>query len=226
MGWVWKRREGTLTLKGPWGVVLSGNSHFKKGRRTVHRRRKCLRVWGSLLVITRGTQGLWREKGSWALEQRQFFPFSGFVELWRAHSLVSSQGMFLVKLHPEPRGLLSDWRVLRKSEWTELAWAHAGTDCFCLTKNSGHWPQLMLAEIQFALLATHSTSYFSYLLISVYLGFPGDASGKEPTYQYTHKRCGFDPWVRKIPWRRAWQPTPVFLPGESRGQRSLVGYSS
>ena len=37
---------------------------------------------------------------------------------------------------------------------------------------------------------------------------------------------GFSPWVRKIPWRRAWQPTPVFLPGESHGQRSLAGYSS
>ena len=36
---------------------------------------------------------------------------------------------------------------------------------------------------------------------------------------------GFDPWVRKIPWRRAWQSTPVFLPGESHGQKSLVGYS-
>ena len=35
----------------------------------------------------------------------------------------------------------------------------------------------------------------------------------------------FNPWVRKIPWRRKWQPTPVFLPGESHGQRSLVGYS-
>ena len=35
---------------------------------------------------------------------------------------------------------------------------------------------------------------------------------------------GFNPWVRKIPWRRAWQPTPVFLPGESHGQRSLEGY--
>ena len=34
----------------------------------------------------------------------------------------------------------------------------------------------------------------------------------------------FDPWVGKIPWRRKWQPTPVFLPGESHGQRSLVGY--
>ena len=41
-------------------------------------------------------------------------------------------------------------------------------------------------------------------------------------------RCeqrGFDPWVGKIPWRRKWQATPVFLPGESHGQRSLVGYS-
>ena len=38
-------------------------------------------------------------------------------------------------------------------------------------------------------------------------------------------RPGFDPWDGKIPWRRAWQPTPVFLPGESHGQRSLVGYS-
>ena len=36
---------------------------------------------------------------------------------------------------------------------------------------------------------------------------------------------GFDPWVRKIPQRRAWQPTPVFFPGESHGQRSLAGYS-
>ena len=36
---------------------------------------------------------------------------------------------------------------------------------------------------------------------------------------------GFDPWVRKIPWRRKWQPTPVFLPGKSQGQRSLAGYS-
>jgi len=35
----------------------------------------------------------------------------------------------------------------------------------------------------------------------------------------------FNSWVRKIPWRRKWQPTPVFLPRESHGQRSLVGYS-
>ena len=39
------------------------------------------------------------------------------------------------------------------------------------------------------------------------------------------RRLGFNPWVEKIPWRRAWQHTPVLLHGESHGQRSLVGYS-
>ena len=39
------------------------------------------------------------------------------------------------------------------------------------------------------------------------------------------KRCRFNSWLGKIPWRRKWHPTPVFLPGESHGQRSLAGYS-
>ena len=39
------------------------------------------------------------------------------------------------------------------------------------------------------------------------------------------KRCGFNPFVGTIPWKRAWQPTPVFLLGESHGQSSLLGYS-
>ena len=57
-------------------------------------------------------------------------------------------------------------------------------------------------------------------------GFPGDSSGKEPTCQCKRlKRHGFDPWVGKIPWRRKWQSIPVFLPGESHGQRSLVSHS-
>ena len=47
-----------------------------------------------------------------------------------------------------------------------------------------------------------------------------------PAYQCRRpKRCGFEPWVRKIPWRRAWQSTPVFLPGESHEQRNPEGYS-
>ena len=60
----------------------------------------------------------------------------------------------------------------------------------------------------------------SYSRISV--GLPWWLTGKEFTCQC--RRCRFKPWVRKTPWRRKWQPTPVFLPGESHGQRSLAGY--
>ena len=54
-------------------------------------------------------------------------------------------------------------------------------------------------------------------------GLPKWPSGKESVCQC--RRCGFDPWVGKIPWRRKWQPLPVFLPEKSHGQRSLTGYS-
>ena len=58
------------------------------------------------------------------------------------------------------------------------------------------------------------------------LCFPcGSVVKNLPTNAGDVKRHGFDPWVGKIPWRRAWQPTPVFLPGESHAQRSLVDYS-
>ena len=61
---------------------------------------------------------------------------------------------------------------------------------------------------------------------SSFMGFPGGTSGKEPTCQCRRpKRHRFYPWVWKTPWRRAWQPTLVFLPGESHGQRSLVDNS-
>ena len=58
------------------------------------------------------------------------------------------------------------------------------------------------------------------------MGFPGGTSGKDPACQCRrHKGCKFDPWVEMILRKRAWQLTPVFLPGESNGQRSLVGCS-
>ena len=51
-------------------------------------------------------------------------------------------------------------------------------------------------------------------------------TGKESVCQCRRlKRRGFDPWVGKIPWRNKWQPTPVFLPGEFHGEKSLAGYS-
>ena len=50
-------------------------------------------------------------------------------------------------------------------------------------------------------------------------GFPGGSDGKEST-------CNAEDQVGKVPWKREWQPTPVFLPGEFHGQRSLAGYKS
>ena len=57
-------------------------------------------------------------------------------------------------------------------------------------------------------------------------GFPRWLSVKEATCQCRrHRRCGFNPWVGKIPWKRKWQPTPVFLLGRVHGQRSPAGCS-
>ena len=59
-----------------------------------------------------------------------------------------------------------------------------------------------------------SASILFLRFIHVNMGFPRWLSGKESTCQCRRcKRCGFDPWVGKIPWSRKWQPAPVFLPG-------------
>ena len=71
--------------------------------------------------------------------------------------------------------------------------------------------------------------YNMYIFMYNYIynmDFQADASGKESSCQC--RRCkshGFEPCVGKIPWRREWQPTPVFLPGKSHAQRSLIGGS-
>ena len=63
---------------------------------------------------------------------------------------------------------------------------------------------------------------FVYILRKKQAWIPRWLSGKEPACQC--RRHGFDPWVGKIPWRKKWLPTPVFLPRKSQGQRSLAGY--
>ena len=80
-------------------------------------------------------------------------------------------------------------------------------------------------------LFVHSYNAYKLYLIICYIlclfffffWLPRWLRGKESTCQcWRHRRHWFDPWVGKIPWRRKWQPTPVFLPGKSHGQRSLV----
>ena len=79
------------------------------------------------------------------------------------------------------------------------------------------------------LLASPNVRFLSSLITALpqfSWDFPDGSSGKEPLCQWRrHKRHRLHPWVRKILWRRAWPPTPVFLSGEAHGQRSLEGYS-
>ena len=73
-------------------------------------------------------------------------------------------------------------------------------------------------------LSQWKTMDYSYIIALP--GFPHDASGKESACQYRrHKRPRFDPLVRKIPWSRKWQPTPVFLSGKFHRESSLASYS-
>ena len=63
---------------------------------------------------------------------------------------------------------------------------------------------------------------YRYIYVCMY-SFPNGSEGKASAFNAG--RPGFNPWVRKILWRRKWQPTPVLLPGKSHEQRSMVGYS-
>ena len=66
-----------------------------------------------------------------------------------------------------------------------------------------------------------NTGVGCYFLLQGNLPNPQIKHGSQPACQgRRHKKC----WLRKIPWRRKWQPTPVFLPGECHGERSLEGY--
>ena len=56
-------------------------------------------------------------------------------------------------------------------------------------------------------------------------GFPSSSIVRNPPAIQEAERHEFNTWIWKTPWNRAWQPTPVLLPGESPEQRSLVGYS-
>ena len=87
------------------------------------------------------------------------------------------------------------------------------------------WKQLKHVKMVLFLNEMWNQILIFHLLVDT-VGLPRWASGKKHTCQCRrHKRCGFDPWIRKIPWRRAWQPTPVFLPRGCHGQRSLAGCS-
>ena len=125
--------------------------------------------------------------------------------------------------------LLLLWAPVQTVGWAEpssLANTHlsslgtVGPQCWKAWAEPSHQFLLFFLEIRFLYLIT---------------GLPWWLSGKESPCQWRRlRKHGYEgdsrnmsliPWIRKIPWRRKWQPTPVFLLGESYGQRNLVGYS-
>ena len=89
-----------------------------------------------------------------------------------------------------------------------------------------NWPSLLtcskMGDILFHALPITRGRISNLAIPSCFLELPLLISSEEPTCQC--RRHGFDPWVRKVLWRRKWQPTLIFLPGESHGQRSRAGY--
>ena len=111
------------------------------------------------------------------------------------------------------RKILQNWCYLGEGNGTPLQYS-----CLENPTDGGAW----WAAIHGVAKSRTRLSNFTHYTVN--WGFLGGARGKEPSYQCrTHKSHGFDPWVEKIPWRRAWQSTPVFLPRESQGRGSLVG---
>ena len=88
---------------------------------------------------------------------------------------------------------------------------HARENCMLQQRSSAAKKKIKTVKTGIFLTCTKRCAVFGLL-----------RCGKEPAcHCRRHKRCGFNLWVGKIPWRRAWQPTAVFLPGESHGQWSL-----
>ena len=107
-------------------------------------------------------------------------------------------------------------------------WAFFKTAFLHLSRNSRvTWKKVVGEYGMCKNVKTNTLKYCSVIMATeAEPGFAGSVSGKEPACQCRrHKRLGFSPRARKIPWRMRWQPTAVFLPGESHGQRSLAGYS-
>ena len=126
---------------------------------------------------------------------------------------ISKSRVFLQKLNI--------WTVAR-SRWNQRLARSFSLQCWSqhlLSHNS--WPFRMLGLPRFP-----HWGWYLFAISRIVAGLPRWHHGEESTCQ--DKRCnrhGFYLWVGKIPWRRKWQPTPGFLPGESHGQRSLKGYS-
>ena len=124
-------------------------------------------------------------------------------------------------------------------DWKSVAALHWEAHCCCFPAVFAHILSLCHILVILTIFQTLFTLLLNLLWWSVVgdlfnmivlffnwsMGFPGGSVVKNPPVMQETWKFRFNPWVRKILWRRSWQPPPVFLPGEPHGQRSLVGYS-
>ena len=147
--------------------------------------------------------------------------------------------------YSKPNWMELSWTEVRCCDFQDTWWLkdRAGASPIFLPEVPAWWPAHatpQLYDYWISLTATHfsphnplfflprlqiSQATFSSICKLIAKGFPGGSLLKKKNFTGQCRRRKFDLWVRKIPWRRKWQPTPVFLPGESYGQRTLVGYS-
>ena len=112
--------------------------------------------------------------------------------------------------------------------WMALEMGMEGASRRCQSESSLPYscsPRRLSVFYIYLLIYHLSLYHLSVYTFSDLWSFPGGAVVKNPPVNSGDQEMRFYPWVRKIPWRRAWQPTPVFLPRKPHGQRSLVGYS-
>ena len=178
-----------------------------------------LTIYSSLMFTTS-----WHfSKSSWAL-------YSSFLRSWScggiawARPLSSLDGSCTHRLHRGKGEHLDSCNL-------SLLYAHnlpsmmvlfwSSRESFLASEESiKNWTNVLFSGVNVSQCKTLITSYCWVIKL------PGWCSGKETACQCRRcKSCGLNPWVRKIPWNRKWQPAPVFLPGKFHGRRSLAGYS-
>ena len=104
----------------------------------------------------------------------------------------------------------------QEDPWGEGMATHSSILALENTMDRGAWQAAVHRVMQ-------SWTQLKQLSTCMYLGFPGDSDGKESACKAGD--LGLIPGLGRFPWRRGWLPTPLFLPGELHGQRSLMGYS-